>query len=68
MGISNGPGQTVQLGHDQGVAGTAGRHGLAQPWPISIGSGESVIDIDPFRVDAEESQRIALCGEVLLIG
>jgi len=34
------PGQPIELGHDQGVAGPARGHRLAQPGPGPIGFGE----------------------------
>ena len=59
------PGEPVQLGDDQGVAGTAGRQRLGQTGTDAVGAGEAVVDVDPCGVDAEGGQAGALGGEVL---
>jgi hypothetical protein len=42
--------------------------GLAQASPVAVGAGETVVEVDPFGLDAELEQRLALGGEVLLVG
>jgi hypothetical protein len=41
---------------------------LAQPGPISVGPGQAVIDVHAVGGDAERGQRVALRGEVLVVG
>jgi hypothetical protein len=62
------PGEPVELGNDERVAVAACRQRLAQARPIAIGAGESVVDVDAFRADSKCRQRLALRGDVLLVG
>jgi hypothetical protein len=52
----------------KGVAGPAGSQRLTQPGAGPVGTGQPVVDVDPFRVHAERGERLALGGEVLLLG
>ena len=67
-GVGQGPGEPVELGHDQGVAGSARGERFTQPRSLSVGAGEAVVDVDPFRFDAEGEEPFSLGGQVLLIG
>ena len=60
--------QAVELGHHERVAGTAGGERLAEPGPLAIGSRQSVVNVEPFRGDAELGESVSLGGEVLLLG
>ena len=67
-GVWERSGEPVKLGNDEGVSVAAGRHRFAQPGAFPVGTGESMIDIDPARADAQRLQRVALGGEVLFVG
>jgi hypothetical protein len=67
-GIRQRPGQSVELGHHQGVPGSTCGQGLAEPGTFAVGAGQAVVDVDSFSLDAEAEQGVALRGEVLLIG
>jgi hypothetical protein len=62
------PGEPVELGDDEGVAGAAGGERLAESGPVAAGAGKSMVDVDPARLDAEPGEGVALCGEVLAVG
>jgi hypothetical protein len=64
-GVGHRAGQAVELADHQGVAGPAGGQRLAQPGSGPVGTGQPVVDIDPFGVHAERGERLALGGEVL---
>ena len=49
-------------------AGAAGGESLAKSEPLAVSAGEAVVDIDPFRFDAELGKGVALAGEVLGVG
>jgi hypothetical protein len=66
--VGHRPGEPVELGHHQGVPAPAGGQRLAQPGPVPVRAGQAMVDVDPLRGDAERGQRVALGGEVLLIG
>ena len=51
--VGNGPGEAVELCHDERVAAAAGGERLAQSGSVSVRAGQAVVDIDPLRVDAE---------------
>lgn len=65
--IGQGPGQSVEFGDHQGVAGPAGRKLLAQSRSPAFGAGQAVTDVDPLGLCAETEEGLALRGEVLLI-
>src|SRR6266480_4631824 len=46
-------GASVELGDHERVTGAAGGQGFPQARPFPVGSGQSVIDVDPRRLDAE---------------
>ena len=60
--------EPVEFGHDERVAVAAGRKRLAQSWPVAIGAGQAMVDIDPFARHAESAKRISLHGQVLFVG
>ena len=66
-GVGQGPGETVEFGHHQGVAGPAGSKRLAEPGSLTVGAGEAVVDVDPFGLDTQAKQSVALTSQVLLI-
>ncbi len=61
-------GEPVEFGHDERVAGAAGRESLAEAGPGAIGAGQAVVDVDALGVDAERGERVALGREVLAVG
>ena len=67
-GIGNGACQSIELRHHQRVATAHGGERLVEAWPEAVRPGESVVGVDPFRVDAEFDQRGALRREILLVG
>ena len=66
--IGHGTGQPVKLGDDEGIAGPARGERFAQAGTIMVGAGQAVVDLDPFRRDAERDECVALSGEVLRVG
>ncbi|KKC02127.1 hypothetical protein AWC17_01185 [Mycobacterium nebraskense] len=50
--VRDGASEPVELGHHQGVASAAGRESFAQARAVAVGTGQAVVDIDRFRVDA----------------
>ena len=46
--VGEGPGKSVEFGHNQGVAGANGGKRFAQPGPGSNCAGKSVVDVDVF--------------------
>ena len=64
----DGAGEPVELGDDQGVAGAHGRECLVETGPGAVGAGESLVEVDPVRGDAETGEDLALGGEVLQDG
>ncbi len=67
-GIGQRAGQPVELGDDEGVAGSAGGQRLAQTGSCPVGAGQAVVDLDLIRLHFKRGQRVALDSEVLLIG
>ena len=67
-GVGDGAGEPVELGHDEGVAGTDGGQGLVQAGTGAAGAGEALVEVDPVVRDAERGQGLALGGEVLQDG
>jgi len=65
-GVGQGASEPVEFGNDQTVTGAARGQGLTPAGSGSRGAGESVVDLDPIRVDAEVFHAGALDGEVLL--
>jgi hypothetical protein len=59
------PGEAVELGHDEFIAGAAGRERFTQAGSGAAGPGEAVVDVDPLGLDAERLERVALGGQVL---
>jgi len=55
--IGNGSGQPVELWHYQRVAAADGGERLVEPRPQAVRPGESVVGVNPFRIDAELDQR-----------
>jgi hypothetical protein len=69
-GVGQEPGQAVEFGHHEGVAGAASRQRLpeSRTFTFTVGAGKAVLDVDPVSLDAETGEGVALGGEVLLIG
>ena len=67
-GVGQGPGETVEFGHHQGVPGPAGSKRLAEPRSLTVGAGEAVVDVDPFGLDTQAKQSVALSSQALSIG
>jgi hypothetical protein len=67
-GVGDGAREAVELGHDEGVAGTDGGQGLVQTGPRAAGAGEALVEVDPIVRDAKCGQDLALGGEVLQDG
>ena len=67
-GVGNRSGQSVELGHDERVAGAHGGKGLVETGAGARAAGEAVIGVDALGVDAEVDQGATLRGEVLSIG
>jgi hypothetical protein len=67
-GIGDGSGESVELGHNEGVAGADGGQGLVQAGAGAAGAGEALVEVDPVVRDAERGQGLALGGEVLQDG
>jgi len=66
-GIGHGACEAIQLRHDQGVTVTNGCERLVEAGPFSVGSGESVVEVDPLGSDAECFKGVALSGEILFV-
>ena len=66
--VRQGPGQAVELGHHEGVAGPTGSKCLTESRSLAIGAGQAVVHVDAFGFDAESQETLALGSEVLLIG
>jgi len=66
--IGHRPGEPVELGHHEGVAGADGGQGLVQAGAVAVGAGEPVVKVDAVWGDAEAEQELALGGEVLFVG
>ena len=64
-GVGHRPGEPVELGHDEGVAGADGGQGLVQAGAVAVGAGQPVVEVDAVFRDAELAQPVALRGEVL---
>lgn len=68
MGVQDGTGQAVKLGHDENNPGPAGGQGLTEPGAVLVGAGKSVINPNSFKLNPEVGQGIALGSEVLRRG
>lgn len=62
--VPDGPGQAVKLGNNEGVPGPARGEGFTESGAILVPAGKAMINIDPFRLNAEGCQSITLGGEV----
>jgi hypothetical protein len=67
-GVGQGSGESVELGDGERVDFPAGGERLAETGAVAVGAGQPVVDVSPLRGDAERGERIALCGDVLLVG
>jgi hypothetical protein len=67
-GVGDRPGEPIKLGHHQGVTGPARSEGFAKARASPVGSGQAMVDVDPFRCDTECGKGVALGGEVLGVG
>ena len=66
MSRASGTDEAVELCHDERVAAAAGGERLAQSGPVSVRSSQTVVDINPVRVDAERRECVTLRREVLI--
>ncbi len=66
VGVPDGTGQTVKFGNDEGIPGPARGQGFVEASTILVGAGKPMINLDAFRLNAEDCQGITLCGEGLL--
>lgn len=66
--IRDGPGQTIELGHDEGIAAAHGGERLVETGAGPVRAGQTVIGVDPLRDDAEFFEGGLLRGEVLFVG
>ena len=57
-GVGHGAGESIEFGDDQRVAAAAGSEGLAQAGSIAVGAGQTVVDVDAFRIDAQRDERV----------
>ena len=55
MGVLDGPGQPVQFGDNQGIAGAAGGQRFTQAWPVPVSAREPVVDVDPLGIIRDAS-------------
>ncbi len=67
-GVGKRPGEAVELGDRQGVAGSAGGESFSQARALTVGAGQAVVDVDALGLDTETEQGVALRSEVLCIG
>ena len=67
-GVGQGPGEPVELGDHEDVAGTARGQGEGQAGAVAVGAGQAVVDVDAIVADAERVERVSLRGEILLFG
>lgn len=65
MGVSDGTGQTVEFGDDEGISGPARSEGFAESGAILVSAGKAMIDLDAVWLNAKGCQGISLGGEVL---
>jgi len=66
--VRNGPGEAAEFCHNERVAATAGGQSLAQSGPVSVRASQTVVDIDPLRLDTERRTRLPLQREILIDG
>ncbi|MCW2804592.1 MAG: hypothetical protein JWN06_2809, partial [Propionibacteriaceae bacterium] len=45
------------------VPSTAGREGQREPWPVTVGAGEALVDVDAVVTDAQGGEPVMLSGE-----
>lgn len=67
-GVRHGAGQAVEFRHHKGVTGADRGEGLIQAGALAMGSGQTVVEVDPLGGHTELAQPVALGGEVLLVG
>jgi hypothetical protein len=66
--VWQGPGQTVELRHDEGVSLAARSQRGRQSGAVPVRAGESMVDVDAFSGDSETVEGVALRREVLGVG
>jgi hypothetical protein len=67
-GVKHRPGEPVELGDDEGVAGPDGSQGLVQTGAGTAGSSEALVEVDPVVRHAERDQGLTLGSEILQDG
>jgi len=60
--------EPVEFGDDEGVAFAQGGECLVQAGACAVGTGKSMVEVDPILTDAEFAKPLPLRGEVLGIG
>lgn len=67
-GIRQRAGQSVQLGHYEGVSRPSAGCGCSlESGPVPVRARQAVVDLDAVITDVESTQGISLCGAILLI-
>ena len=61
-GVRQWAGESIELGHNEGVLVLAGGEGLAKAGPFALGAGESVIDVDSVGTHTGGRESVALGG------
>jgi hypothetical protein len=65
--VREGSRQSIEFGDHKGVAFSTGGQGLAKTRPFAVGTGQSVINVNPAGSHPERGEAVALGCEVLLI-
>ena len=66
--VGQGPGEPVEFGDGEGVAGSDGGQGLPQSRPFPVPARQPVVDVDAVFGDAEAGEAVPLRGQILLVG
>ncbi len=66
-GVGQGSGQAIELGHHQGVPGSARGQRFTETRSLAVGAGQPMVDVDPLHFDAKTPQGVTLGGEILSI-
>ena len=62
-GVRQRPGKPVELGDDHRVSFAASDQGFTQTWPLPVGAGQPMVDMNPVAVHAECGKaRVGLSG------
>ena len=66
-GIGKGAGQPVELGHHEGIAGSARRHRFTESRAKTVSPCKSVIDEDLFLFNTQGKEGVSLSGQILIV-